>query len=94
MGLSIFFIVDHSIVYLCLVAQLCPTLRDPMASSLPGSSMELFRQEYWSRLPFPPPGDLPDSGIKRASLAFPALASGFFPTVLPGKLNHNNILNF
>ena len=37
-------------------------------------------QEYWSRLPFPPPGDLPDPRIKRASLMSPALAGGFFAT--------------
>ena len=30
------------------------------------------RQEHWSGLPFPPPGDLPDSGIKLMSLASPA----------------------
>ena len=35
-------------------------------------SMELSRQEYWSGLPFPSPGDLPDSGIEPASLASPA----------------------
>ena len=40
--------------------------------------MEVFRQEYWSGLPFPPPGDLADPGIKLASLVFPALACGFF----------------
>ena len=33
-------------------------------------SMGFFREEYWSGLPFPPPGDLPDPGIKTA---FPAL---------------------
>ena len=33
------------------------------------------RQEYWSGLPFPPPGDLPDSGTEPTS---PALAGGFF----------------
>ena len=38
-------------------------------------SMEFSRQEYWSGLPFPSPGDLPDSGIKPMS---PALAGGFF----------------
>ena len=32
----------------------------------------------WSELPFPPPGDLPNLGIKPASLASPALAGGFF----------------
>ena len=36
------------------------------------------RQEYWSGLPFPPPGDLPDSGIKPASLMSPALVGRFF----------------
>ena len=34
---------------------------------------------------FPPPGDLPDSGIKPKSLAFPAMAGGFFTTKPPGK---------
>jgi len=42
--------------------------------------MGLSRQEYWSGLPFPPPGDLPDPGIQPASLASPALAGGFFTT--------------
>ena len=37
-------------------------------------------QEYWSGLPFSPPGDLADLGIKLASLTSPALAGQFFPT--------------
>ena len=41
------------------------------------------RQEYWSGLPFPSPGDLPNPGIERAS---PALAGWFFISELPGKL--------
>ena len=45
-------------------------------------SIEFSMQEYWSGLPFPPPGDLPDPGIKAVS---PALAGGFFTTELPGK---------
>jgi len=40
------------------------------------------RQEYWSGLPFPSPGDLSNPGIKPAS---PALARGFFTTAAPGK---------
>ena len=40
------------------------------------------RQEYWSGLPFPSPGDLPDPGIEPASAA---LAGGFFTTEPPGK---------
>ena len=38
------------------------------------------RQEYWSGLPFSPPGDLPDPGIEPVSLMSPALAGGFFTT--------------
>jgi len=40
--------------------------------------MEFPRQEYWSGLSFSSPGDLPSPGIKPTSLAFPALAGGFF----------------
>ena len=43
-------------------------------------SMGFSRQEYWSGLPFPPPGDLPDSGIEPESLMSPALAGRFFTT--------------
>ena len=37
-------------------------------------------QEYWGGLPFPPPGDLPDSEIETTSLMSPALTDGFFTT--------------
>ena len=43
-------------------------------------SMGFSKQEYWSRLPCPPPGDLPNPGIEPASLMSPALAGGFFTT--------------
>ena len=46
-------------------------------------SMEFSRQEYWSGLPFPTPGDLPDPEIEPASLESPALAGRFFTTALP-----------
>ena len=42
--------------------------------------MGFSRQEHWSGLPFPPPGHLPEPGIKPASLASPALAGGFLST--------------
>ena len=42
--------------------------------------MEFSRQEYWTGLPFPPPGHLPDPGIELASLAPPPLAGRFFST--------------
>ena len=44
-----------------LVAQSCFTLCDPMDCS---PSMEFSRQEYWSGLSFPPPGNLPDPGTE------------------------------
>ena len=47
--------------------------------------MEFPRQEYWSGLPFPFPGDLPDPGIEPMSPVSPALAGGFFTTEPPGK---------
>ena len=50
------------------VAQLCWTLCDPMDCSLPGSFIHgISRQEYWSGLPFPSLGDLPNPGIKLRS---------------------------
>ena len=48
-------------------------------------SMEFSRQEYWSGLPFPTPGDLPDPGIEPMHLVSPALTGGFFITVPPRK---------
>ena len=52
-----------------------------MDCSPPGSSVHgILRQEYWSALLRPPPGDLPDTGIKRVSLMSPALTGGFFTT--------------
>ena len=43
-------------------------------------SMGFPRQENWSGLPFPPPGDLPDPGMEPVSPVSPALAGGFFIT--------------
>ena len=43
-------------------------------------SLGFSRQEYWSGLPCPPPGDLPDPGIEPTSLLSPALAGMFFTT--------------
>ena len=54
-----------------------------MDCSPPGSlSMEFSSQEYWSGLPFPFPGDLPDPAIRSES---PAMQAYFFTTELPGK---------
>ena len=63
--------------------QLCPKLCDLMDCRPPGFlAIEFSRQEYWSELPFPTPGDLPDPGIEPTC---PALAGRFFTTESPGK---------
>ena len=58
--------------------QLCATLWTVVYQA--PLSMGFSRQEYWSGLPCPPPGDLPDPGIKPVSLMSPTLAGGFFIT--------------
>ena len=68
----------------CLYAQLCLILCNPMDCSPPGSFFHgISRQEHWSGLPYPPLGNLPDSGIESVPLASPALAGGFFTTEPP-----------
>ena len=75
-------------LHVCLVAQSCPTLCESAACQVP-LSMEFSRQEYWSKLPFPTLGDLPDPGIKLVSLPTPVLAGQFFTTEPPGNLSAN-----
>ena len=67
----------------CLCAKLlqsCPTLCDLMGCSPPGLSMGFCRQEYWSGLPAPSSGDLPDIGIEPES---PALQEDSLPPRKP-----------
>ena len=66
-----------------LVAQLCPTLCDPWtaAHQVP-LSMRFSSQGYWSGLPFPSQGDLPNPGIERGSST---LRANSFLTELQGK---------
>ena len=70
------------------VAQSCPTLCDPVDCSFQAPpSMEFSRQENWSGLPFPSPGDLPDPRIKPGSLALEADALTSEPPGKPTPLN-------
>ena len=63
-----------------VVTKLCPTLAIPWTVACQAPlSMGFSRQEYWSGLPFPSPGDLPDPGIKPGS---PALQADDLPTEL------------
>ena len=66
---------SHSVVSDYFATPWTVTCQDPLSMGLP-------RQKYWSELPFPSPGDLPDPGIEPASLA---LESIFFTTDPPGN---------
>ena len=67
-------------MYVHVLSQLCLTVarQAPLSMGCP-------RQEYWSGLPFPPPGDLSDPRIKPMSLVSPALPGRFFTIEPPGK---------
>ena len=66
-----------------LVAKSCPTLVIPWTVAREASlSMEFPRQEYWSGLLFPSPGDLPNPGTEAWS---PAIQAGSLPSELPGN---------
>ena len=75
------YIHTHAHIYVCMLSclscvQLFLTLWTVACKApLP---MGFSRQEYWSRLPCPPPGDLPNPGIEPMSLISPALAVGLF----------------
>ena len=74
---------------LCLVDQPCLTLCNPEDCSLPGPlSIGILREEYWSGLPCPPTGELPNSGIKPRS---PPLQADSLPTELPGKPKNTGV---
>ena len=70
----------------CMHAQSCLNLCDLMECSPSGSSsLEISRQQYWNRLPFPPSGDLPDLGNELNYPEVHVFPGGFFTTELLGK---------
>ena len=56
--------------------------------------MGFSREEYWSGLPFPSPGDLPHPGIKPTSVTSPALVGGFFTTGAPWEAPSKEQVSF
>ena len=73
---------------------MCVLSRSVMSNSLQPHGLQPTRlfgpwnfpgKKYWSGLPFPPPGDLPNRGIKPTSPVSPVLTGGFFTTVPSGK---------
>ena len=55
-------------------------------------SIGLSQKEYWSGLPFPPPGDLPHPGMVSASPVVSAFAGKFFTIEPPRKPSHMSII--
>ena len=53
--------------------------------------MTFSRQEYWSGLPCPPPGDLPDTGIEPTFLLSPALASGLLTSITTQEAQEEDV---
>ena len=85
-------IFNQYMLFKVLVTQSCPTLCNPVDCGLPGSlSMEFSRQEYWSGLPFPSPGDFSDPGIEHGS---PALQADSLPSEPQGspKQIYNSVI--
>ena len=74
-------------VCVCVFALSCVQLFVPpwTAAHQAPLFMEFSRHEYWSGLPFPPLGELPDPGIEPVSPAPPAFSGGFFTTAPPRK---------
>ena len=69
---------NHSACMLSRFSRVWPFVTPWAVAHQASLSVEFSRQEFWSGLPCPPPGDLPDPGIKPESLTSPALAAGFF----------------
>ena len=68
-------------VYVYVCAHPCPTFCYPWTVACQAPlSIEFYRQGYWTGLPFPSPGDLPDPGIEPAFLMSVALVGRFFTT--------------
>ena len=91
--LLLFFQITFSFSLLCLILCVCSVVSDslqPHDCNTPGSSVHgiFLRQEYWSGLPFLPPGDLTDPGMEAVFPTCPALAAGFFTTSAAWKAQY------
>ena len=72
------------IPHVCVHAQLGLTLCYPKTEALQAPLfVEFSRHKYWSRLPFPTPGDLPNPGMESSLLCLLSWAGGFIPRRVP-----------
>ena len=78
LNLELLFLFSHSVVSDSVTPRTA-ACQAPLSLGFP-------RQEYWSKLPFPSPGDLSNLGIKAVSPVSPALAGGFFTTKATWKV--------
>ena len=73
---------------MCLVTESCLTLLTPCTAARQAPlSMGILQARYWSGLPCPPPGDLPNSGPEPR---YPSLQADSLPADLPGKPIHQD----
>ena len=77
-----------SLCIMCSVAQSCLSLCSRTVACQASLAMKFSRQEYWSRLPFPSPGDLPNPGIEPGS---PALQADSLPAEPPRKPKNTGV---
>ena len=79
---------------MCFVAQSRLTASPWTVAHQAPLAMEFSRQEYWSGMLFPSPGDLPTSGIKPTSLVSPALSSRFLTASATWEAPMMNLLGY
>ena len=71
---------NHDQLCVCAAAPVVSDSLRPQGQRSLSGSLGFSRQEYWSQLPCPCPGDLPNPGVETTSLMSPALAGRFFTT--------------
>ena len=77
-SVDVFFILKGE-VWACMLSYVWLCVTPWIVTCQATLSMRFSRQKYWSRLPFPPPGDLPDPGVEFASSVAPALQVDSIP---------------
>ena len=88
-------LIKHLLCHVLLFCNPMDCILQGFPWDFPGKkSMGFPRQEYWSTLPFPPPGDLSDPRIETVSPVSSALAGGFFTTEPLGTPNSNSYFFF
>ena len=87
---TFFFLIVNSLLHACVLSCVQLFAAPWTVARQAPLSLGFPRQEYWSGLPFPPPGDLPDPKMEPGSPVSPALAGGFFSFI--GVVQSQNMM--